>query len=887
MSYSPIAGIIPQYEDQSTWYLKFYLPTTTTPFSMSIDAAGTTLLAKAQLNINGFPTTDGTTLFIPHVNHSYDLWLFPTAAEADSNDTTNAFRMASNNIRSISDISQAYEFKTLAEAVAFTGAVDGKVAHLAERTTNNGGGAVWDYVLANTVTVNTHNIVACTGDATLALVLRVGDSVNIKQFGVTGDGATDDFASLKGAFDYANTTGKKVIGSHDMTIVLLGSTDIDVTTDVDFLGANIDIENWGGKFSIINSVWTNYVAGSAVYDNIFNTGTLTGDTLTGWDGLTEVLGSFFRLNSSAYFYTYRNATVTQQEMNIHVRGGKCNSLFYSFDSALLTSVDVLKLPDKPVTFKNTVFMVGSRDVGVSAIFVNNCGFIDIKRVKFVKDDYIPAATNMVWIDMHNSAFVVVDGVYFDGANKSSFGSGYTYNIGMSGCYDVTYRNLKGYGDGWGVTGNNHSYRVKHYDCELNRIDFHRPFRDYMIVRDCVIGSSGIKVSAIGDLTVEDSKFIHNGTDTYKQDSYISSRDDTGGFCIGALNVRNCEFVSVDKQYIRLLSHKSDGTGGISLPSVLDFVFWDKIVFEKCDFGFDSVTDMMPTVNGGVGMTYPYDLTFSGCEGDLSFYRVLTTSNPRYPLVGDETVYPPQMPNLLVAINNCVVGDSPAIRIIDQSVGNFKIKLDVTNVKSARAIAGSGVAFGVRSSGEINISHSAIESLDFIEGVVNIRPLAINVSNSNWFFSQRHNANPLNGLTTADKTTVVISNSTIDGATADVPLFAAARLSGCKTGRGSAFTDKEGVMAVTNDHNTSVAAAAVVNLTAVTDIEKYNDYSIVLGTGAALEVYKVDLSYINSSSHYVAVSSTSGFTVKRTTATNIEITNNGTAAIYLRWIQVEY
>jgi len=94
MAYAPIAGIIPQYDEQDGWYLKFYKPETTTPIAMSIDSSGDTTLAKAELDVDGFPTTNGNTLFIPFINQTYDAFLFPTAAEADANDTINALRVA-------------------------------------------------------------------------------------------------------------------------------------------------------------------------------------------------------------------------------------------------------------------------------------------------------------------------------------------------------------------------------------------------------------------------------------------------------------------------------------------------------------------------------------------------------------------------------------------------------------------------------------------------------------------------------------------------------------------------------------------------------------------------------------------------------------------------
>lgn len=96
MAYAPIANIIPQYDEQDGWWIKFYKPETTTPIAMAIDSAGNTTLAKAQLDVDGFPTTDGTQLFIPFLDQSYDAYLFPTAAEADANDTINAKRVAGN-----------------------------------------------------------------------------------------------------------------------------------------------------------------------------------------------------------------------------------------------------------------------------------------------------------------------------------------------------------------------------------------------------------------------------------------------------------------------------------------------------------------------------------------------------------------------------------------------------------------------------------------------------------------------------------------------------------------------------------------------------------------------------------------------------------------------
>ena len=92
-----------------------------------------------------------------------------------------------NNI--IKDLSQAYEFDTLQDAIVSTIVLPvGKVLNLKERSTGNGGGATWDVVLSGSVTENGYNIVQCTGVPTLSLVLRLGAVVDVKQFGVDATG---------------------------------------------------------------------------------------------------------------------------------------------------------------------------------------------------------------------------------------------------------------------------------------------------------------------------------------------------------------------------------------------------------------------------------------------------------------------------------------------------------------------------------------------------------------------------------------------------------------------------------------------------------------------------------------------------------------------------
>ena len=96
-------------------------------------------------------------------------------------------------------------FASLAAAVANATLKDGQVLNLKERTTGNGGGAVWDVVLASSVTPNTFNIVQCIGNNTLALVLRIGAELDVIEWGVTGVG--DDTSAAQHVINYATSNG--------------------------------------------------------------------------------------------------------------------------------------------------------------------------------------------------------------------------------------------------------------------------------------------------------------------------------------------------------------------------------------------------------------------------------------------------------------------------------------------------------------------------------------------------------------------------------------------------------------------------------------------------------------------------------------------------------
>lgn len=96
MAYAPIAFTIPNYRDYKEYWLKAYEPSTTQAKALSLDVDGSVLVAKVQLNKDGFPVSAGGALVIPYIDGAYDLFAFRTAEEADNNDTSEALRFADN-----------------------------------------------------------------------------------------------------------------------------------------------------------------------------------------------------------------------------------------------------------------------------------------------------------------------------------------------------------------------------------------------------------------------------------------------------------------------------------------------------------------------------------------------------------------------------------------------------------------------------------------------------------------------------------------------------------------------------------------------------------------------------------------------------------------------
>jgi len=195
-SYAPIAFVAPQYEQINYW-IKGYLQGTTTPLAMATDASAGTTLAKAEIGNDGYIKTAGGAKFIPHFNADYDLYLFPTAADADANNTASAIQVADNIAPSIdANYANFRGWKTIAEWKNDASVTAGQWFYATGRPA--------PYEVVN-VTANAEDggsRIKSAGNPAVEFVAEFGTQIDIAQWAPSLDGITNDSVHVNSAIAY-------------------------------------------------------------------------------------------------------------------------------------------------------------------------------------------------------------------------------------------------------------------------------------------------------------------------------------------------------------------------------------------------------------------------------------------------------------------------------------------------------------------------------------------------------------------------------------------------------------------------------------------------------------------------------------------------------------
>ena len=192
-------------------------------------------------------------------------------------------------------------FATLTLAKADPNIIAGDAVNLAERTTGNGGGGMWN-VIAGTGTANTYNIVA-HDTLSLSFVLRVGNSVDPKLFGAVFDDSADDSGAIQACFTYAGENNCRV----DLPAGISRFTGILI--DADWQG--LTIRGAGHRRSVVGTGATTLRNnGTGYMFNMTGDGTCTGLTMQDFSfhQVDATSGGFFESdNASGSLYTDKNS----------------------------------------------------------------------------------------------------------------------------------------------------------------------------------------------------------------------------------------------------------------------------------------------------------------------------------------------------------------------------------------------------------------------------------------------------------------------------------------------------------------------------------------------------------------------------------------------------
>jgi len=205
MALAPVALFSDPLEDYPANWIKFYEQGTTTPLAMAINSSGSPTVAKAEVSSGGvvpigFVKTAGDVIFIPYVDEAYDLYLFPTEAEADANDTSNAIQLA-DNVNYLQILPNRVGGILVDDLIADTNLLVGDfVSTVGYTTSGDGGDNDYEIVAGGTGTDDGGGFIDLDGGLQ-AKGLFPGGRVTVKQFGAIPDG-TNLSAKVQAAFDF-------------------------------------------------------------------------------------------------------------------------------------------------------------------------------------------------------------------------------------------------------------------------------------------------------------------------------------------------------------------------------------------------------------------------------------------------------------------------------------------------------------------------------------------------------------------------------------------------------------------------------------------------------------------------------------------------------------
>lgn len=687
--------------------------------------------------------------------------------------------------------------------------------------------------------------------------------VTPQQFGVNGIADDTAFNAFINYCDSTNTTPLFPAG----TVIKLTGTD-DIVFDLpycNFNNATIDLEHYEGIliFKGKNS-FVEYFPNSAVVDNLVAEGTLSGRVFSGWDGVSEVADSFVKIETSQDYYRYRETIQKRKEFNRSLRSGYLTSkLKYDLDASYITKVSVMKMADTYQVFENLKIHVGSRDIGDDFIMFENVTLGKVRNMRFIVDD-IALTTNPSLIRMFNCAEIDLDGIYLQWAINTN-DTTFTYNLNMEDCYGVRINGLDCDGLGWGSTGNNDCARVEFSKCKLSRLDFHRPFREFLKISDCDIGDKSISVSGIGDLHIKDTR-----TNTDNNIGPIDIRYDVG-FVDGDLYVDNLDHNGRNAGPSILKNSNADVTFEIPAGSPLKFTTFNNIYFKNIK-STKRLNLALEIANNTASM--PKTIRYEDIEeGVFIFQRNISNIPPNEGNTDDDFIN--STPNLDISLENVKLSevDTYQLQLNDLTVDHYCVSMSLKNVRGDV----DGVYILPHFFGKLYTENTDINGINYFSGANLDKPHMTTIHGGKFRFKPTYAGIPFNGAVAgSDKVKCSITGADLShGTSSEIIELCFATLTGCRFWTSSADYKNSARSA---DESTN----AVSFTTTIPDyVSTQNRVNIVTGYGTSVRKTPITLPE-DSLSSFAWVTSTEHITITRNGST---ITVSNPSGLDFRYFEI--
>ncbi|MFT0663618.1 hypothetical protein RVM25_06650 [Enterobacter hormaechei subsp. xiangfangensis] len=545
---------------------------------------------------------------------------------------------------------------------------------------------------------------------------------------------------------------------------ITGVDDITIKNiSIDFAGLTVDVSEWSGKF-IVQDVngYNVFPSTSTLVQSLVSQGVQSGAKLNGWGDITDADDSYIRIMTNQPFFTYRGNVVNREEYNKHSRFGLMGSVLkYDLDPTKITEIRVLKIAKKWKTFGNVNFHLGSRDLAgqPEVVHVQYASLTKLNDIRFTLDNITYQNGNPVLIALWDSCHITLENIYCQWPLYSTATTGYTYDISINLCYDVTLDKCDGFGDGWGATGNNSTQIMKVRDSKLSRIDFHQPFRELLEISDSSIGDAGIVITALGDLILNNPTFIRaDRTKTGYSGGFITTRSDTGGFCDGNIIINGASLNFDSETPHNLFVHYGDINQAKPVGSPINYRFWDSISISNIRNNYSGTLGLFPIVQSGVGITFPASITIRDCiVGNFKFSGNLSSLTPSLSPSNDSLVNMISPSNLTVVIDNLKCLYTERVSIVDTTANNFRIRLSARKMYGTQG--GKSISLQMNFAGTFDLYDCDIESIDFSTGGGVTKYLDLSLQSCELNYQSRFSSFVVNGFVLG-KTNVKISSSRV-------------------------------------------------------------------------------------------------------------------------------